>query len=99
MRTYTYSIMKGTTEYLLTVQADDIEKAAAHVDALEPGENTSINLVDTQEGTLENYLGEETMERLSLTRRRARKEADNRRYKAKVRYTPAEGATRAKPRT
>jgi len=95
MKTYTYRVTKGTGAYDLTVDGP------TEPDALEQAEKiakagTSLELVDSREGTLEDYLGPEAVARIAHNSRRLQKTG-------KRSYTPkddvVEGATRAHKRT
>ncbi len=94
-RVFIYNITKGAASYLLALEAESHMDAIAKIMGIE-GDGVKAEYMEVRNGTLEDYLGEDSMARLAVRRKRAKKTADSRKYKAEAKYTPAEGATRAR---
>lgn len=66
MKTYTFEVRKGGagTPFELTLQAGNKKKAEKAVEELYPAKDNAVSFVDSHKGTIEDFLGQDTVERI-----------------------------------
>lgn len=70
-KVYQYEVGTGAAMYVFSCEATSNKEGLAKVHALaNVTQHTRIVLMDSQEGTLEDYLGEESMKRLKRGNKR-----------------------------